>query len=95
MVRGCWRTVTDNGELTGDANALVVIIDVWGCVDGVHLPSSRLMVRQLIYAQDDRLDHNESYFRKYRFFNMATKVEAEANIQHSPTVNQTSSATQK
>jgi hypothetical protein len=55
MVRDCWRTVTDNEGLMGDTNALVVIIDVWGCVDGVHLPSSRFMVRQLMPETTDSI----------------------------------------
>jgi hypothetical protein len=81
MVRDCWRTVTDNEGLTGDTNALVVIIDVWGCVDGVHLPSSRFIVRQLTPETTDSITTRATY----TFFEMATKVEAKATIQHLPT----------
>lgn len=56
MVRDCWRTVTDNEGLMGDANALVVIIDVWGCAYGIHLPSSRFMVRQLLSVRQSTYD---------------------------------------
>jgi len=80
MVRDCWRTVTDNEGLMGDTNALVVIIDVWGCVDGVHLPSSRLMVRQLVPKATDSITTGAT-----KNFEMAINVEAKANIQHLPT----------
>ena len=80
MVRDCWRTVTDNEGLMGDTNALVVIIDVWGCVDGVHLPSSRFMVRQLVPEATDSITSGAT-----KNFETAINVEAKANIQHFPT----------
>lgn len=49
----------------GDGNALVVIIDAWGCVDRVHLPSSRLMVRRLMPETTDSITTRATSFLRW------------------------------